>query len=162
MIMLTRNDGSGVVVNGDNMEPPVALTVTGQTIRIILLLFLACAAALAASSSWFSRYAAPTQVISRQEPIGRSAGAVVWWDRTEPLRKGERVVISSLTGRPVEVQAVAAAPNEAVVLRRGSNIEGLVMLGAGKYYVTAADGAGSIVNADQIRGIYRPEPRAGM
>lgn len=163
MVMFTRNDDSGVFVNGRNMEAPVAVSVGRRNVRLCLLLFLACAAGLAGASWWNAVYPAKNADAMVQLLNAQAAGRlkILPWDQSEPLKRGERVVLVSPSAEALQVEWVAAAPNETVVLRRGSSLETLVLLGSDKYYLMTGNGSGRIVSAGEIRGIYRG-PGEGM
>lgn len=156
MLMLTRNEGAGLTLEGQEAEQRFAVTFNRGTLRNLLMLVLVCIAGLATAAWWYAHSGSGVEAkhLVLNGPGGETM-IIQTWDRSQPLSRGDRVVLAAAPNGKFQIEQVTATPNQTVVLRRGQNLESLLLLGADKYYVTDAKGSGRVVNAGKIRGIYR-------
>jgi hypothetical protein len=147
VIPLPNERGCEFVLNNHEVAPPI-IFIGGRKQATLLVGFLLCLVFLV-YACWlgFQRYGRPHPGLMHKASHER-------FDGSRGLTPGDLVL---LNGGNSQVQKVAAAPKQAVLVRQGNALRGLYMAGESRYVVLSGTET-RIVAAQQIKSVLRRSP----
>jgi hypothetical protein len=154
VVPLPNERGCEFVIKDGEIPPPIYIVNRGMQITVLSGLLLA---ALALCGMAYFAATETTPVAALAEPVPAPAARpsrpmVQVFDGAHDLKRGDLVM---LQGGGTEIRQIAAAPRQAVLIRRDNVVHGLYMGGRQKYVVIS--GADTrIVSADEIHAVVPP------
>jgi hypothetical protein len=166
LVILPKDSDCDLVTNG-SVAPRVLMLGRAKVLGVLASLF-ACAVLLVITTFLVSRETLAGSAVVREAPAAANTDASPATVATPPiaqhravvrpienpvsLRRGDTVVLRSKASAGPAVRKVAGAPRETVVIRRGGEVDGLYLLGANSYVVTADSAPARVIRPDEIVG----------